>query len=144
MFLIFSLFVPPEVFRTVQVCKFGSGKEITKSKRGTLGFELQDESRLITQAKKITIELPRNHRRIVQSSVTMLQSWRANCDIKVLLYDTDSIKPGFNTISRVTDYVVSYLYKGNTTMLEERFMSKYFVEKYTELKDDNNGFSTLM
>ena len=54
------------------------------------------------------------------------------------------MKPDVNTISRVTDYVVSYSCKGNATMIEERFMSKNFVEKYTELTDDKNGLSTLM
>ena len=126
------------------MCRFGAGKEVTKNECDTPGFELQEEPRLITQAKKITIELPRNHRRIVQSSVPMLQSWRANCDVKILLYDTDPMKPDVNTISRVTDYVVSYSCKGNATMIEERFMSKNFVEKFTELTDDKNGLSTLM
>ena len=54
------------------------------------------------------------------------------------------MKPDVNTISRVTDYVVNYSCKGNATMIEERFMSKNFVEKYTKLTDDKNGLSTLM
>ena len=49
----------------------------------------------------------------------MLQSWRANCDVQILLYDSNPKAPDISEISRVTDYVVAYSCKGNATLKEE-------------------------
>jgi len=44
-----------------------------------------------------------------------LQSWRANCDVSILIYDSDPSFPDVNEITNVTDDVVSYACKGNGT-----------------------------
>ena len=68
--------------------------------------------------------MPRNHSRINQTSRHMLQSWRANCDIQVLVYDGDPKNPDTSEIAKITDYVVSYSCKGNVTLKEERQQTK--------------------
>jgi hypothetical protein len=50
----------------------------------------------------------------------MLQSWRANCDIQILIYNCDPKKPDVAEIARITDYVASYSCKGNATVKEEK------------------------
>jgi len=70
--------------------------------------------------------MPRNHPRLNQTSMFALQSWRANCDIQVLIYDTDPAHPDPSEISKVTDYVVAYACKGNATLAVERKHVKDF------------------
>ena len=63
--------------------------------------------------------MPRNHSCLVQSSVDMVQSWRGNCDIQVLIYNSDPLTPDVDEIAWVTDYVVSYACKAAHTYKEE-------------------------
>ena len=55
-----------------------------------------------------TLEMPRNHSKVVQSSVDFLQSWRENCDIQIILYKSDPNVVDSMEISQVTDYIVTY------------------------------------
>jgi hypothetical protein len=73
------------------------------------------------------LELPRNHRRNVASSRWLLQGWRANCDLQVLLYECDPLQPNPNEIARVTDYIVAYACKGNETIVEEKHQMKALI-----------------
>lgn len=50
----------------------------------------------------------------------LLQSWRGNCDIQILVYNYDPMHPDWSEIAKVSDYVVAYASKGNTTLKEER------------------------
>ena len=61
-----------------------------------------------------------NSIRFMQSSMSLLQSWRANCDIKILIYDTDPEFPDLTEISTVIDYIVSYTCKGHLNLFEEK------------------------
>ena len=63
--------------------------------------------------------MPRNHNRVNQTSIDMLQSWRGNCDVQLMVYKGDPMKPDISEIARVTDYVVAYQCKGNATQKEE-------------------------
>ena len=63
--------------------------------------------------------MPRNHPRVNQTSSLMLQSWRGNCDVQLLIYDSNPKTPDISEIARVTDYVVAYSCKGNATLKEE-------------------------
>lgn len=73
--------------------------------------------------------MPRNHSRLNQTSEDLLQSWRGNCDVQILIYDhrVDGIDP--DDISRVTDYIVSYSCKGNKTLKEEEEQTKNLVSR---------------
>lgn len=71
--------------------------------------------------------MPRNHRRVTQTSEIMLQSWRANCDVQVLVYNSDPMHPDIAEIAKITDYIVAYSCKGNTTWMEEREQTKKLI-----------------
>lgn len=71
--------------------------------------------------------MPRNHPRLNQTSTTMLQSWRANCDVQVLIYDSDPEFPDTYEIAKITDYVVSYSCKGGSTIKEEKEQTKKLI-----------------
>jgi hypothetical protein len=82
------------------------------------------------------LELPRTNRRTVQSSLYLLQGWRANCDVQLILYDSDPTNPDCVELAKVTDYVVVYVCKGNDSFKKgekEKFRNYIGVG----LKDDN-------
>ena len=60
----------------------------------------------------------------------MLQSWRGNCDLQILVYTCDPMHPDIGEIAKVTDYVVSYACKGSTTVKEEKEQNKRIVMAY--------------
>jgi hypothetical protein len=68
------------------------------------------------------VELPRKEgdRWVVQASMFLAQGWRANCDLQILLYDSDPDNPLPEDVGRVTDYIVAYQCKGNETYYQER------------------------
>ena len=57
----------------------------------------------------------------------LLQSWRGNCDIQILIYDSDPNNVDVSEISRVTDYVVAYATKGNCSLREEKEQNKKMI-----------------
>ena len=70
--------------------------------------------------------MKRNNERFNQTSLYCLQSWCANCDIQIIVYDTDPKNPDFSEIAKVSDYVVNYACKGNTTLSIEKKNVKDF------------------
>jgi hypothetical protein len=89
---------------------------------------LRGESEVIReQGKHLKFVLDRNHSRVNQTSTDLLSSWRGNCDIQLLIYESDPDRPNIKEISRVTDYVVAYQCKGNSTYLEERETTKHII-----------------
>ena len=71
--------------------------------------------------------MPRNHSRINQTALSLLQSWRGNCDVQILIYDSNPDEPNLAEISKVTDYVVAYSCKGNATLREEMETNKRLI-----------------
>jgi GTPase SAR1 family protein len=57
----------------------------------------------------------------------LVQGWRANCDIQILLYDCDPCNPDPEEIARVTDYIVAYQCKGNDSFQKERDGVKEYI-----------------
>lgn len=100
----------------------GAGTEQHAGKCDTRGFENITEATIKvdprTKAKKL--HMPRNHPRLHQTSLDLLRAWRGNCDIQILIYDSDPEHPDPNDIAKVTDYVVAYSTKGNKTLREEK------------------------
>lgn len=82
--------------------------------------------------------LTRNHDRVVQSSMDLLQSWRANCDVQILIYEASPDDPSVLEIARVTDYIVAYSCKGNTTFIEELEQNKKLILACDELTSDKS------
>lgn len=69
-------------------------------------------------------------KRFNQYSMLLLQSWRANCDIKIILYHSHPVHPDIREIANVIDYVVSYICKGNHTLAQEREIITSAIQRY--------------
>jgi hypothetical protein len=111
-----------------RICKVGCGQESEPGNCNTPGFELNDNPKIaIDHRKTRRLYMPRNHKRVNQTSTVLLQSWRANCDVQLLLYNCNPMKPDISEIARVTDYIVAYSCKGNLTMKEEKEQTKKLV-----------------
>ena len=87
--------------------------------------------------KCLKLYMPRNHPRVNQTSTTLIQTWRANCDIQLLIYKTNPDATDLKEISRVTDYVVAYSCKGNATLREEIETNKNLILSLKESTSDN-------
>ena len=106
------------------MCKAGCGREKEPGKCNTPGFPLSTDPEVKFDHKQSQkLYLPRNHGRLNQTSTDLLQSWRGNSDVQVLVYDCDPKNPNVSEIARVTDYIVAYSCKGNCTFKEEREQS---------------------
>ena len=111
-----------------KVCRCGAGVEETANKCNTPGFPLRDKPKLVRNLQGFDrLELPRNHRRIIATSQWLVQGWRANCDIQILLYEGDPSNPDPDEIARVTDYIVAYACKGNESLVEEMKQNKALI-----------------
>ena len=66
---------------------------------------------------------------MVQSSMDLVQSWRGNCDVQVLIYTSNPEDPDPVEIAKVTDYVVGYACKGNVRMSDEKKWMKEMIEE---------------
>lgn len=111
-----------------RMCKTGCGVEATLGQADTPGFPLQSEPTIKfdhRRAQKLCMS--RNHLRLNQTSTDLIQSWRGNCDVQILIYDCDPRHPNLNEVARVSDYVVSYACKGNTSNKEEREQNRTLV-----------------
>ena len=75
------------------------------------------------------IEMTRNQKQMNQTSLNAIRSWRANCDIQVLIYESDPKNLDPAEIARVTDYVVSYACKGNASLRVEKDIIKQVIER---------------
>ena len=58
-----------------------------------------------------------------QTSLPLLQSWRANVDVKFLIYDHDPRFIDSEDIANVINYIVSYISKGSQSFTEEKILS---------------------
>ena len=86
------------------MCRCGAGVKETPNKCNTLGFLLRVEPKLGCDLHGFDrLELPQNGRRIGATSKWLVQGWRANCDIQLLLYEGDTLNPSPDEIARVTD-----------------------------------------
>ena len=104
-----------------RTCKAGAGMEATPGKGDTPGFQMISQPRIVQDPRGFKrLELERNDPRLTQSSMIMTQSWRANCDIQILLYESDPNAPDPSEIARATDYIVAYACKGVGTLQEEK------------------------
>jgi hypothetical protein len=125
-------------------CRCGAGIEKTAFHADTPGFPLRTEPEILRDLRGFDrLELPRNNQRTVQSSLYFVQSWRANCDIQILLYDSDPKCPNPEDIGRVTDYIVAYACKGNETIVQERQQMKALIMGSSETSGTVTEVKTL-
>lgn len=111
-------------------CRAGAGDEATPQKCDTPGFPLREDPAVTRDHRNfLKLEMPRSHLRLHQTPLHVLRGWRGNCDVKVLLYASDSDNPDLEEIAQVSDYVVAYACKGSETIKVEREILKDFVLK---------------
>lgn len=104
----------------IRYCRVGCGKEKPASKNDTPGFQTSKEVKLSRDHNGIMkLCIPRNTKRMVQSSLKRFRLWRANCDVQMILYMSDPNNPDMYELSKVPDYVVSYACKGNLSTESE-------------------------
>ena len=105
-----------------RTCRVGFGDEEHYNQQDTPGMDLIEESILEKDKKGLYhFRMKRTKsKRAVQHSRTLLKSWRANCDIKLLLYFSNPNLPDIGEIEDVCRYVVSYTGKRNHTSQQEK------------------------
>lgn len=103
-------------------CRMHYGTESECGNEKTPGLPQHDTSYIHTDDKGVRhFRMKRQHSvRVVQHSRTLLKGWRANCDIKLLLYFTNPQRPDINEIDEVCRYVVAYTAKKNHTSRFEK------------------------
>ena len=102
-----------------QECHAGAGKEANTGCADTPGFTLWEEPKIVHDKCGFKhVELSRNNKHVVQSSLDMLQSWRGNCDFQLMLYASDPFNPDPAEIVRITNYIVAYARKGNVSLAD--------------------------
>jgi len=105
----------------LRTCRFGYGTEATSNKGDTPGKELLSSPTIQKDARGIEhLLLPRYHsRKVNQHSRTILQAWRANADVQLIVYRSDPNVPDVGEIEAVSKYVTSYAVKTQKTTREE-------------------------
>lgn len=108
-------------YRGHRYCAVTQSHEATPGKGDTPGFTCNKYPCVKRDGKGVQrFQLPRNHCRVVQTSLFLCQSWRANVDFQVLLPDGNPSETCFQDISQLVDYVVSYICKGTESQVEEK------------------------
>ena len=115
-------------------CRMGAGIEECLGNCKTPGFDYVPNDIIEFDRRGFkSLKLKRTiSKQFNQSSMVMLQSWRANCDIKILLYDTHPLYPDIREIANVSDYVVSYTCKGHLTLIQERDIICSAMKRYVK------------
>ena len=112
-------------------CRFDYGKESEYGKCDTAG-KLHIETSLIVMNKRGVehFQMRRTKsRKAVQHSQLMLQSWRGNVDIQLLLYRSHPNKPDVSEIENVCKYVVAYASKKNHTSKKEKEAMQNIIQR---------------
>ena len=110
-----------------RICRMGCGEEEIAMEGKTPGWPITEEDLIVEDCRGFKkLSLRRNHPRLLQTSLHCLQSWRANCDVSIMIFDSDPIFPDLSEIAEVTDYVVSYACKGNMAYAIEKEQLKEF------------------
>ena len=130
--------------REKRACRAGTGIEITAFMRNTPGFRRREQPEIVNDIRGFRrIELPRNNRRILQSSIYCLQSWRANCDVQILIYKSDPQHPSPEDIAAATDYIVGYACKGNENLTTEKKQIEQLILNAEDLDGDQSDLTRL-
>jgi len=102
--------------KKLRYCRAGCGYETKEGACDTPGYDLHENNQIRRDDKgTCRLMLQRNNPRMIQTSMKVLQSWRSNCDVQLIIYESDPKNPDLTELAKVTDYVVSYACKGNCT-----------------------------
>ena len=107
---------------TPRTCRSHYGTESEFGKVDTPGMELIQHANIQQDKKGITHFRMRRTKsvRLVQHSKFILKAWRANCDVKLLLYFSDPTSPDLREIEDVCRYVVAYTGKRHNTSQDKK------------------------
>ena len=117
----------------------GCGIEKVAGTGITAGFTVQEGPTIVKDLRGFKrLDMTRKSRdvRTIQSSLWLAQGWRANCDIQVLLYESDPNYPDSADIAQVTNYIVSYACKGNESLSEEKNQTTALIKLEKETSSD--------
>ena len=105
----------------LRTCRLGYGSEVTSNKGDTPGKDCRTQATIEKNAKGIEhLLLPRLHsKKVVQHSRAILQAWRANADVQLLIYRSNPNIPDVGEIEAVTKYCTAYAGKTKHTTREE-------------------------
>lgn len=132
------------IFPRERTCRCGAGTETNAGKGDTPGFPLCSRPVVVRSHQRCQqLRMPRNHCRLNQTSTRLLQGWRGNCDIQILIYESHPDNIDLREISKVTDYVVAYSCKAATTYQEEVQMNKKIVLSTQETTGDTAELKVL-
>ena len=102
-------------------CRSGAGVEQHEGRNDTPGFEEIHEPRAVYDLRKFwKLDLPRNNKRVLQTSMFLVASNRANGDMGVMLYNKNPLQPSSEELRNVVGYVVDYASKSNETEQQAR------------------------
>ena len=90
-------------------------------KGNTPGFDIRSVARIVKDERGFyRMELSRNNNRLIQSSLWLVGSNRANGDVGFMLYNKNPMVPGPSEIRNVVGYIVDYASKANETEKKSR------------------------
>ena len=88
--------------KNMRFCRCGCGIETEKNSNITPGYPIQEQDEIVldrnTKIKHLKL-IRTTSRRMTQCSTYLLQSWRANCDVQILVYDSDPNRPNLEAVS---------------------------------------------
>jgi hypothetical protein len=132
------------------VCRAGCGIERKPNSCETPGFGSTEIAQKIFDPRGFyRIHLPRTDKlylkqKLIQTSIPLVQSWRANCDMQFIMYtDNHEEFPNAEEIGRVTDYIVAYTCKGNESFLQEKQVAEALILNEKEKMGDSSDVKAL-
>ena len=114
-----------------RTCRFGFGTESEPNNYKTPGKEHTSKAKIYIDHKGVEhLLLPRQHSDFaMQHSRPLLQAWRANADMQLMIYQSNPDVPDISEIQNVCRYVVSYAGKRYQTTKQERNMIQDIIVK---------------
>ena len=105
-----------------RICRFGYGTEANPNKGDTPGKPNNPNATIEKDHKGVEhFLLPRlNSVRAVQHSRALIQTWRANADVQLLIYRSNPSIPDVGEIESVSRYLVAYAGKRYQTTKSEK------------------------
>ena len=116
---------------TPRVCRQGFGTESKHGEEDTEGRQLISDHLIRVDKSGIThLDMKRTKStRLQQHSRILLQTWRANIDVKCLLFETDPLQPNIREIDELIKYICAYTVKKNKTLNQEKEIIQDLIHK---------------
>jgi hypothetical protein len=131
-----------------RVCRAGCGVEATPGKCDSPGFKNRARACIVQEIQGYKrFELPRRRpkkrRNIMPTSMALVYGWRANCDVKILLYESNPQHPDAKDIAKVTNYLVTYASKGVESVEAEKSQLRSIIMSTEETSGCEKDIVTL-